>query len=126
VNAITAKATGDGLAVELNLDAALPAFFDLIADAFDDDPEVVAGLLVDLAQTRRKLHRAQEQVERGIVPDHVAENFGAKVDWLHQSLEEQLGSHVAVTLTYGEARAAEQQLADAASGTFFGRVGRAS
>lgn len=103
MSAITAKATADGLAVELNLDAALPLFLDVLADAFDDDVEAVAGLLVDLAQTRRKLHRAQELAERGDIPDHVA-----------------------VSLTYGEARAVQQQLADATASTFFGRLGRAS
>lgn len=123
---ITAQQQAHGLAVELTLDAALPQFLDQIADAFDSDPEAVAGLLVDLSQTRRELRRAQEQAELGQVPDHVAESRGAEADRLREELEDQLAERMTVVLPYREAVVLQQQLADAVANTFYGRLGRAS
>lgn len=126
MNAITASPQATGLAVELNLDAALPLFFDAIADAFDSDPETVAGLLSDLAQTRRELHRAQEQAELGLIPDTVSESLGAEADRYREDLEEQLASRLVMTLSHREVLTLQQQLTTASGETFFGRLGRAS
>lgn len=126
MNTITATAQRTGFAVDLNLDAILPQVFGLIADAFDSDPEAVAGLLADLAQSRRDLCRAQEQVERGEVPDHVAEHRGACVDRLCEDLEEQLTERLTVELTHREVLALQSQLLAASRQTLAGRVGRAS
>ncbi|MEZ0066739.1 hypothetical protein ABIA32_002751 [Streptacidiphilus sp. MAP12-20] len=126
MSAITATPQATGLAVELHLDAALPQFLDLLASAFDDDPETVAGLLVDLAQVRRELAQAQEDAERRDIADCVTESLGAQVDRLHQDLTEQLSEHVTVELNHREVCDLSAQLMGAARRTLVGRLGRAS
>lgn len=100
---ITASVDATHLMVKLNLNAALPEFLGLIADAYGDDPAAVGQLLMDLAGARIHLDDALQGAERRNTPDWVIEHAGAAVDAAVEDLSAVLLEHCEMAVNYQEA-----------------------
>lgn len=111
---IHAKRTLAGLTVRLELNDTLAQTLGLLADAFDDDPELIAGLLVDLAAARRHRDDVMDGAERRNTPDCDINHASSRVDKFVGLLADQLGEDIAVELNRGEALRLAGELGQAA------------
>lgn len=115
-----------GMAVELQLTDALDQVLDLIAAAYEDDPDTIGQLLVDLSQANAATNLLAHDTQHN-VPEWVADSASAQADTIRQELADALPSEpIAADLNEHDAWRLAGELITAADKTFTARTRRSN
>lgn len=119
---IRARIDNFGMAVDLDLTDALDQALDLVARAYEDDPDTIGQLLTDLAQANATTNRLAHDTQQN-VPEWIADSASAQANAIRQELADSLPSEpLAAHLNENDALNLAGELIAAARQTFTARA----